>query len=96
MRCLGASRWELFVLLFVEGMLLTGSGILVGLLLAHGGVEIIGTWLGTTQNMVLTGIIWAPTETWLVSGLVIVGAVTAILPSWQAFRTDVAGTLAKS
>ncbi|MFN3239712.1 MAG: ABC transporter permease [Pseudomonadales bacterium] len=95
LRCLGASRWELFRLLFVEGMALTGSGIFAGLLLAHGGVEIVGQWLGDTQNIALTGLMWAPQETWLVFGLLMVGSVTALIPAWQAFSTDVARTLAK-
>ncbi len=95
LRCLGATRWELFVLLFVEGMALTVAGIAVGLAAAHGGLEIIGTWLSDNQNINLTGMIWAPAEYALVAGLLTAGLLTAIIPAWQAFSTDVAQTLAK-
>lgn len=95
LRCLGASRAELFVLLFVEGMALTSAGVVAGLLFAHGGVEVAGQWLGDTQNIALSGFVWAPEETWLVLGLLVVGSITALIPAWQAFSTDVARTLAK-
>lgn len=95
LRCLGATRWELFLLLFVEGMALTIGGIVVGLLAAHGGLEIIGTWLSESQNVALTGFVWAPAEYGLVAGLLAAGFLTAIIPAWQAFSTDVARTLAK-
>ncbi len=95
LRCLGATRGELFALLFVEGMALTIAGIFVGLAAAHGGLEVIGLWLSQNQNINLTGMIWAPAEFGLVAGLLTAGLLTAIIPAWQAFSTDVAATLAK-
>ena len=92
LRCLGATRWELFTLLFVEGMVLTISGIGVGLIAAHGGLELIGMWLGDNQ-IALTGLVWAPAEFGLIAGLLTAGVLTAILPAWQAFSTDVSRTL---
>ena len=96
LRCLGATRSELFLLLFFEGLVLTSAGILVGLIAAHGGLELAGQWLGDTQNIVLTGLVWAPTEYILVASLVGAGFLTSLLPAAQAFSTDVARTLAKA
>ncbi len=93
LRCLGATRWELFYLLFVEGLLLTASGILTGLLLAHGGMEILGQWLGDEQGITISGWTWTTSESFLIGGLLLVGSLTALLPAWQAYSTDVARTL---
>jgi putative ABC transport system permease protein len=93
LRCLGATRGELFYLLFVEGLLLTIAGIIVGLILAHGGVELLGQWLGEGQGIVISGWAWANGEFALVAGLLLTGSVTAMIPAWQAYSTDVARTL---
>ncbi len=93
LRCLGGTRRELFYLLFVEGLLLTVAGIAVGLLIAHGGIEIVGQWLGDGQGISVTGWTWTMGETLLVAGLLVVGSLTALIPAWQAYGTDVARTL---
>ena len=96
LRCLGATRWQLFSLLFFEGSFLTVAGIFSGLIFAHGGLELIGQSLGGSQNAPLTGFVWAPSEFALVAGLLIAGLFTAIIPARQAFSTDVAKTLSSN
>jgi putative ABC transport system permease protein len=93
LRCLGASRRELFLLLLAEGFLLTTAGIIAGLCLAHGGMTLLGQWLGDAQGLNITGWTWAQEEFWLVLGLLSTGIFTAIIPAWQAYQTDVARTL---
>ena len=96
LRCLGATRWQLFSLLFFEGSFLTVAGIFSGLIFAHGGLELIGQSLGGSQHASLTGFVWAPSEFALVAGLLIAGLLTAIIPARQAFSTDVAKTLSSN
>lgn len=93
LRCLGGTRWELFYLLFVEGLLLTAFGIVCGLLFAHSGLELLGQWLGDEQGITISGWMWTTSESFLVGGLLLVGSLTALLPAWQAYSTDVARTL---
>ena len=93
LRCLGATRVELFYLLFVEGLILTMLGILVGFLSAHGGMELLGQWMGDEQGLAVSGWAWATGEYYLVAGLLLTGSITALIPAWQAYRTDVARTL---
>ena len=93
LRCLGATRWELFYLLYIEGMLLTIAGTCLGLVLAHGGMTLLGIVLGAGQGLVLSGWTWASGEFLLVVGMLSVGALTALLPALQAYRTNVAATL---
>ena len=93
LRCLGASRSELFSLLFLEGFLLTVAGIVTGLCFAHGGMSLVGYWVGDGRGLTITGWAWAPEEFLLILGLLATGALTALLPAWQAYRTDVSRTL---
>lgn len=96
MRCLGATRRDLMVALLIEGLLLAMAGALVGLLLGHGLVELLGQTVTSKQGLSLTGLRFLPAELWLVAGILAVGLVAAALPAWQAYRTDVSRTLAEA
>ena len=96
LRCLGATRSELFMLLLYEGLILTTAGIVFGLIAAHGGIELTAIALGDAQNFPFTGFVWAPTEFVLVGGLLAAGVLSSLIPSWQAYSTDVPRTLALS
>ena len=96
LRCLGATRWELFFALLLEGFLLTLMGVLLGFLAGHVLVEVLGTWLEQSRGVSFTGFVWLPTETALVLGLFVVGVAAAAIPAIQAYRTDVARTLAEA
>ena len=96
LRCLGATRWELLWVLLLEGLLLSAFGVAVlGFLAGHGAVELLGGWLESTRGVALTGWTWIPSETVLLLGLFGVGLLAAALPAVQAYRTDVARTLAE-
>lgn len=95
LRCLGATRWELLWVLLVEGLLLSLFGVALGFLAGHGVMELLGGWLGSTRGVALTGWTWIPSETVLLFGLFGVGVLAAALPAAQAYRTDVARTLAE-
>ena len=95
LRCLGATRWELLWVLLVEGLLLSVFGVALGFLAGHGVMELLGGWLESTRGVALTGWTWIPSETILLLGLLGVGLLSAALPAVQAYRTDVARTLAE-
>ncbi|MEO1201897.1 MAG: ABC transporter permease, partial [Pseudomonadota bacterium] len=95
LRCLGATRWELLVALLLEGLVLTIIGVLLGLIVAHGAMELLGGWLESSRGVALTGWTWIAAETWLLLSLVGVGVVAAAIPAVQAYRTDVARVLAE-
>ncbi len=96
LRCLGATRWELLVSLVLEGLLLSIFGVLLGFLVAHGAIELLGGWLESTRGVTLTGWTWIPAESLLLLSLFAVGAVAAAIPAVQAYRTDVARVLAEA
>lgn len=95
MRTLGASPGRLMALLLAEGIMLAGAGGLLGLVLGHGFAEITGIALKSARQIEITGLVWLPEELVLLAGALAVGAIAALLPAWRAYRTDIAGTLAR-
>ncbi len=95
LRCLGATRLELFIGLALEGLLLTAFGIALGVLGGHVVMEMLGQWIEQAQGVVLTGWIWVPAEGTLVLVLLGVGALASAIPAWQAYHQDVSRTLSE-
>jgi len=95
MRTLGASRGKLMRLMLFEGLLLALVGAVVGIVLGHGLTEALGGMLKAAQQVAVTGWIWVPAELWLIALALGVGVVSALLPAWRAYRTDIARTLAQ-
>lgn len=95
MRTLGASRTKLFLHVLLEGILMTSSGAVLGLLLGHAATEVLGLFLRQAQQVELTGWIVLPAELWIAVLAFVVGIITALLPAIQAYRTDIARTLAQ-
>ncbi|MEM7611645.1 MAG: FtsX-like permease family protein [Pseudomonadota bacterium] len=95
LRCLGATRWELLICLLLEGLLLSAMGIALGFAVGHGAIEMLGNWLEATRGVSLTGWTWIAAETYLLFGLLCVSIIAAAIPAYQAYRTDVARTLAE-
>ncbi|MGZ3237091.1 MAG: FtsX-like permease family protein [Burkholderiaceae bacterium] len=95
LRTLGASPAKLFLLLLLEGLLLALGGALLGWLLGHVCVEILGHVLSSDQNLTMTGWIISPDEAWLALVTIAVGLAAALIPAIRAYRTDIAHTLAQ-
>jgi len=95
MRALGASPRKLMALLLFEGLLLALIGAAVGLALGHGLTELLGMALKRAKQPEVTGLVWNAAELWLVALAAGVGIVAALIPAWRAYRTDIAGTLAR-
>lgn len=95
MRTLGASPGKLMALMLFEGAMLAGLGAVLGLALGHVLTEMLGYALQAAQQVAVTGWTWLPEELWLIVLALGVGVVAALLPAWRAYRTDIAGTLAR-
>jgi putative ABC transport system permease protein len=94
LRCLGATRFEVFFAMMSEGMILSLIGIALGYSLGHGAIGAVGSWLESSRGVSLSGASWVTAETQLLLVLLVVSVVSAAIPSLQAYRTDVARTLA--
>jgi putative ABC transport system permease protein len=94
MRTLGASRRTLFAQPLLEALILATGGALLGLLLGHGVAELLGWLLPEARDVGLTGLLWRTEELYLVLLALGVGVLAALIPAIQAYRTDIAATLA--
>ena len=95
MRTLGAGPRKLMALMLLEGLLLAGIGAALGIALGHGLTEVVGMALTAAKQVSVTGRAWVNAELWLIVLALGVGVMAALLPAWRAYRTDIAGTLAR-
>ena len=81
LRNLGAVRLEVAALVFIEGVLLTGTGLVLGLLLGHGGLA-----LGSATVREATGLVLDPwhvtrPELLAVVAMALCGSLASLLPA---------------
>jgi len=95
MRMLGASRGVLFAGVLIEAALIGLSGALAGLLLGHGFLAALGTWLSVAGQPVVLPWHFAPLEFWLPPLALAAALLAGLWPAWQAARSDVAAVLAR-
>lgn len=95
MRTLGARPLKLMLLLLFEGLLLALIGGVLGMVFGHVLAEVLGHALRTAQQVSITGWTWVNAEWWVLALAAGVGVVAALIPAWRAYRTDIAGTLAR-
>ena len=94
MRCLGASKSKLFFLVMLEGLLITVIGTILGLLVGHFALEVIGSGQDSSQAR-LTGLFFVMDELYLVVAGLLIGVVAGLIPALQTYRVDIADTLTK-
>ncbi len=94
MRVMGASPRTLFAQLLLEGSLLAIGGALLGLALGHGAASLLAASFSGGEHLGLSGLTWVFEEIYVIGLAVVVGLIAALIPAIQAYRTDIAVTLA--
>ncbi|MBX2956746.1 MAG: FtsX-like permease family protein [Cyclobacteriaceae bacterium] len=94
MRSMGATRLKLVVTILSEGVLLTLLGSVIGLLLGHGVLMIMTALVTETQKAGISGIVFYHEEWIILAGSLLLGVLCALIPAWQAYRTDISKVLA--
>ncbi|MCG8332643.1 MAG: ABC transporter permease [Chitinophagales bacterium] len=93
MRVMGSSRSKLTMLIILEGLLLAFIGCVVGLLIGHGGMEVLSMSLEDSYRYNFSGSTFLPEEAVLIISALVIGFIASILPAVQASRTDISEIL---
>jgi len=95
MRTLGASRGQLFCIVIFEGILLTLAGTIIGIVLGHLVLQLIGNYQESSQAR-LSGFIWMKDEIYLFAAGLAIGIFAGIIPALQAYRSNISKILSKN
>ena len=95
MRTLGATRSKVFLALLLEGLLLSFSGGVLGLLLGHMATAAVAARLQQAGQLAISGAVWLPQEGALLGLVALLGVCASLLPAWLATRLEVAGALSE-
>ncbi len=95
MRVMGAGQGKLFLLIILEGLLLSFSGFLIGIILSHGAMQLLAKYMSDAYRYSFTGWSWLPEEWYLLAGALVIGFVAAIIPAINAYKVDISKTLSR-
>ncbi|TKC10750.1 FtsX-like permease family protein [Pedobacter polaris] len=95
MRTLGASRSKLFVIVILEGLIVTIAGTIIGIALGHFVLELIGNYQESSQAK-LSGSIFITSEFYLLLAGLGIGIFASIIPAIQAYSSNISKILAKN
>jgi putative ABC transport system permease protein len=95
MRVMGAGQGKLFLLIVLEGLLLSFVGFLVGIFLSHGAMQLLAKYMSDAYRYSFTGWSWLKEEWYLLLGALVIGFVAAIIPAINAYRMDISKTLSR-
>lgn len=96
LRAIGASRGQLLWLIFLEGIMLTFMGAVLGILLGHTFLSVI---ISQNEQGVVGSLqpwIFLKQELWIVVYALTVGVLASIIPAFAAYQTSIAKQLTKA
>lgn len=93
MRVMGAGRWKIFNLVILEGLILAGIGYVIGTLFSHAGIEVLSMYLQKGYKYTFSGTTFLPQEWILLIVSLLIGLLAALMPAFQASRTEIHKTL---
>jgi len=93
MRVMGASPSKLFQLITVEGILLAVLGCILGFVISHIGMEVLANYAKASYRYSFTGWLFLKEELIVLGSAIAIGFIAALIPAWQAYRTDIHETL---
>ncbi len=95
MLSMGATRTRLFVLLLLEGLLLSVVGYVAGILLSRVGLWLFSRAAESDFHYSFANFGLLPEEIWLFAAALLVGILAAALPSLGVYRLNLSQTLAE-
>ncbi|EPR68598.1 ABC transporter permease [Cyclobacterium qasimii] len=95
MRAIGAAKSQLFLMILLEGVMLTFIGAVLGLFLGHLFIYLLVVINEQGVISGLTAFAFVEKEWWIIAYSLLVGLLASIIPAWNAYRTDIAGQLTR-
>lgn len=96
LRAMGATRGSVFAILLGQGLIIAAVGGIVGVALGHGAIALLARLSPQAAGFGLTGAAFTPGELWVFCGSLAAGALAALIPAVQAYRTDITKTLSET
>lgn len=96
LRAIGASRFQLVQLIFMEGFILTFLGAVCGILIGHSFLALIISQNQTGVMVSLQPWIFLKAELWVVAYALVVGVLASAIPAITAYQTSIAKQLTKA
>lgn len=93
MRSLGASPFKLFSMVILESLLLCIIGYGAGIALGRIGLLLMARLGEEQMQMSLSGNGFTMEELWLLPVTLVIGLIAALIPAFQAYRTDISSVL---
>ena len=93
MRSMGAGTSKVFSLITLEGIILAILGAVIGLILSHGLLYFFADHLREVYRYNFVAGRFLPEEAYLCLAALVVGFIAAVIPAYQASKTDIAETL---
>ena len=93
MRVMGGSKSTLLSLILIEGLLLSIIGYIIGIILGHGAMWVLGAQLEASYKYAFTPWLWLKEEGYVFIAVLFIGFAASILPALKASRTDISETL---
>ncbi len=94
MRTYGATRWQLVRLVLQEGLLLTGSGFLLGIFFSRVGLLLISGLIEARYHYSFSGWEIIREEWQLLAVSLVIGLLASLLPAIRTFKINISKTLA--
>jgi putative ABC transport system permease protein len=92
MRSMGATGFQIFSHVLIEGIIVTLLGCFSGLIFAHGTIGILAANL---DDLNLDWTYFVSEEVWVIAGSLLIGIISSVIPAFMAYKTDISKTLAK-
>lgn len=93
MRVMGAVRTQLWKLIMWEAGILAFSGAILGILMGHLGMALLGTHLQADWHYPFSGNIWLKEEIYLFFAAILLGLFAGLIPAVKVYRSDIAQIL---
>lgn len=93
LRALGAGPGALFLMLTVEGLLVTALGVLLGCGLLAAGIALLAPLLQAQFGIYLAGRMFSANEGLLLLSILLTGLAASLVPGWRAWRMSLADGL---